>query len=90
VVTSRALDEERFEISVSDRAPHMDVTRVPPEDLEETHGRREHRGRGVGLIHLLTRSIRHQKRRGRGNELVLIFDAAHLSRIAEEHLRDVA
>jgi hypothetical protein len=42
------------------------------------------------MVRLLTREITHRPRRGTGNELILVFDAEHLSRVARENSRDVA
>ena len=86
----RALDEGRFQVTLRDRAPLTDVTRIVPGDLKELARTRASRGRGLALMRLLTSSMTHRPRRGGGNELVLVFDPAHLGRVIEDHFRNAA
>jgi anti-sigma regulatory factor (Ser/Thr protein kinase) len=90
VVTFRSLETDRFRIELRDRAATVDVSRLTPGDLKTLAARRSIRGRGVALVRMFTEEVRHAPRRGGGNVLTLIFDAARLSRLAEEHSRDAA
>jgi anti-sigma regulatory factor (Ser/Thr protein kinase) len=85
-----ALEDDRFEVTLRDRAPLADVTRIVPGDLKELARRRASRGRGLALMRLLTTSMVHRPRPGGGNELILLFDPHHLARVIEEHFRNAA
>ncbi len=89
-VTFRPLDGERFEITVRDRAPVIDVTARPVVSLRTLARKRAPRGRGLAMVRRLAESLRHRSRPGGGNELTLIFDAVALSRLGEEPFRDAA
>lgn len=86
----RPSSDGRLEVVVRDRAPVVDVTGIPHGDLKELARCRASRGRGLAMIRLLTRSVSHRPRPGGGNDLVLVFETGHLSRVIEEHLRDAA
>jgi anti-sigma regulatory factor (Ser/Thr protein kinase) len=86
----RSTGQEGFQVTLRDRAPVTDVTRIAPGDLKELARRRASRGRGLALIRLLTTSMTHRPRPGGGNELVLTFDLRHLTRVVEEHFRHAA
>ena len=85
-----ALEDDRFQVILRDRAPVADVTRIAPGDLKELARRRASRGRGLALMRLLTTAMIHRPRPGGGNDLVLLFDASHLTRVVEEHFRNAA
>ncbi len=85
-----ALEDDLFRIVLRDRAPLTDVTRIVPGDLKELARRRASRGRGLALMRLLTTTMTHRPRAGGGNELVLLFDSSHLTRVIEEHFRHAA
>ncbi len=89
-VTVRNLPDEVFEVTLRDRAPVVDVTALPARDLARLAEERAERGRGLAMVRGLCRSMAHRRRRGGGNELVLVFDAAALTRRVEEQLRDAA
>ena len=84
------LEDDRFQVILRDRAPVTDVTRIVPGDLKELARRRASRGRGLALMRLLTTAMIHRPRAGGGNDLVLLFDVNHLSRVVEEHFRNAA
>jgi len=86
----RPLEGEIFEISIRDRAAVMDVTAIPVANLGRLARDRAARGRGLAMVRLLAESMTHRPRRGGGNELTLTFDAAQLSRRAEEKIGDAA
>ena len=86
----RTLDSERFQVTLRDRAPLTDVTRITPGDLKELARTRASRGRGLALMRLLASSMTHRPRRAGGNELVLVFDPVHLDRVIEDHFRNAA
>jgi anti-sigma regulatory factor (Ser/Thr protein kinase) len=86
----RGLDAGRFQVTLRDRAPLTDVTRIVPGDLKELARARASRGRGLALMRLLTSSMTHRPRRGGGNELVLAFDPVHLGRVIEDYFRNAA
>jgi anti-sigma regulatory factor (Ser/Thr protein kinase) len=85
-----ALEDDRFQVTLRDRAPLADVTRIAPGDLKELARRRASRGRGLALMRLLTMTMMHRPRPGGGNDLVLVFDSSHLTRVVEEHFRNAA
>ena len=80
-------EPEVFEVTLKDRARVLDVTRIHPGNLKKLARERAERGRGLALVHILTRAMNHRKRGGGGNIINLVFDAAHLSEIAMEHSR---
>ena len=84
------LKDDRFQVILRDRAPVADVTRIVPGDLKELARRRASRGRGLALMRLLTTAMIHHPRVGGGNDLVLLFEVSHLSRVVEEHFRNAA
>ena len=84
------LADDRFQVVLRDRAPLADVTHIVPGDLKELARRRASRGRGLALIRLLSTAMMHRPRPGGGNELVLLFDTNHLTRVIEEHFRNAA
>lgn len=83
-------EPEVFEVTIKDRARLIDITRIHPGNLKKLARERAQRGRGLALVHLLTRTMNHLRRVGGGNVIVLEFDAEHLSEIAREHSRDAA
>jgi anti-sigma regulatory factor (Ser/Thr protein kinase) len=83
-------DPEVFSVALKDRAPLIDVTTLTPGNLRELAHRHAERGRGMAMIHLLTQDIAHRPRAGHGNELILIFGAAHLCDLAGKNSRDAA
>jgi anti-sigma regulatory factor (Ser/Thr protein kinase) len=84
------LQDDRVQVTLRDRAPVADVTRIVPGDLKELARRRASRGRGLALMRLLTTDMVHRPRPGGGNDLVLLFDSHHLTRVIEEHFRNAA
>jgi anti-sigma regulatory factor (Ser/Thr protein kinase) len=84
------LADDRFQVTLRDRAPVTDITRIVPGDLKELARQRASRGRGLALIRLLSISMNHRSRPGGGNELELLFDPHHLARVIEEHFRNAA
>ena len=84
------LEDDRFHVTLRDRAPLADVTRIAPGDLKELARRRASRGRGLALMRLLTTAMVHHPRPGGGNDLQLVFDTHHLTRVIEEHFRNAA
>ena len=83
-------EPEVFEVTIKDRARLIDITRIQSGNLKKLARERAERGRGLALVHLLTRTMNHLERVGGGNVIVLEFDAEHLSEIAREHSRDAA
>jgi anti-sigma regulatory factor (Ser/Thr protein kinase) len=81
---------ENVTIVLRDRAPVLDVTSLASGDLKELARRAAPRGRGLAMIGMLARSMRHRPRRGGGNELELAFNVEELARRAEETLNDAA
>jgi anti-sigma regulatory factor (Ser/Thr protein kinase) len=86
----QAREDETFEITIRDRAPTVDVTGIPPGNLGRLARGRAVRGRGLAMVRVLTRSLKHRSLPGGGNELTLTFDAVELSRRVAEDLGDAA
>ena len=79
-----------IEVSLWDRAPQGDLTRIPPGNLQTLAATAATRGRGRALVGMLTRSLSYLPRRGGGNVLTLTFDPAQLDATLENELRDAA
>jgi len=77
------LEGEVFSVTVSDRAPVLDVTRAAPRSLRALAARHEPRGRGIALVRELTLSLTHRPREGGGNLLTLVFDPALITSVLE-------
>lgn len=86
-VIVRIREPEVFEVTLKDRARLFDITRIHPGNLRKLARERAERGRGLALVHKLTRAMNHRRRSGGGNIINLVFDAEHLSEIAMEHSR---
>ena len=82
-ITLRIGEGERFAVVLRDRAPVVDVTTLPPRDLDRLARDLATRGRGLAMVRRIAESMRHRPRRGGGNELTLFFDAERLAGGAE-------
>jgi anti-sigma regulatory factor (Ser/Thr protein kinase) len=89
-VAACAAPPRRTRVILRDRAPMVDVTRLPAGDLGALARARESRGRGLALIRLLASGIEHRARRGGGNELVLLFEDSHLDRVLRDRILHAA
>ncbi len=88
-VTVRIGEQERFAVVLRDRAPVIDVTALPPADLDRLAREFATRGRGLAIVRQIADSMCHRARRGGGNELTLTFDAERLAG-GMENLREEA
>ena len=79
-----------FTVTLQDRAPIVDISRLAPGDLEELAQRHATRGRGVALVRVLSQRVTHRARKGGGNEVTLHFDVDQLSRVAKEQTSEAA
>ena|GEM_PF-1294522 len=83
------LDEERFEISLADRAPRA-VLPANAASLRDLAEERSERGRGLELMRAVADSVEHAPREESGNTWTLVFSAQRLDRCVEENSREAA